>query len=234
MDLTQLLILQLVAHVLTDFTFQPDTKAKEKNQLGFKSKFLKWHILLTFGLSWILSFQFYFVFAALTIAIIHFLIDGIKKHLIKNTITSKYAFFIDQAFHLIFITIIVLVYYELLGIRFSANILINTKFLLIISAYLISTKPANIIIKEVFNLFEIKVTAQNDLPNAGKLIGILERWLVLAFIFLNQFEAVGFLIAAKSILRYKEDETIKTEYVLIGTMLSFGIAIGLGILADFV
>ena len=53
--------------------------------------------------------------------------------------------------------------------------------------------------------------------------------LVLTFVLLNQFEVVGFLIAAKSILRYKSDETIKTEYVLIGTLLSFGIAIVLGI-----
>ena len=70
----------------------------------------------------------------------------------------------------------------------------------------------------------------NNLPNAGKLIGITERLLVLTFILFNQFEAVGFLIAAKSILRYKDDDTIKTEYVLIGTMLSFGIAVVLGII----
>ena len=48
-------------------------------------------------------------------------------------------------------------------------------------------------------------------------------------IVLGQFEAVGFLIAAKSILRFKDDNTIKSEYVLIGTMLSFEIAIALGI-----
>jgi len=64
------------------------------------------------------------------------------------------------------------------------------------------------------------------------LIGIIERFLVLTFVILNQFEAVGFLIAAKSILRFKDDNTIKTEYVLIGTMLSFGIAIALGIIIN--
>jgi hypothetical protein len=52
---------------------------------------------------------------------------------------------------------------------------------------------------------------------------------VLTFILLNQFEAVGFLLAAKSILRFKEAETLKSEYVLIGTMLSFAIAIAFGI-----
>jgi hypothetical protein len=83
--------------------------------------------------------------------------------------------------------------------------------------------------KEILNVFEIHYNDTNDLPNAGKLIGIIERFLVLTFILLNQYAAVGFLIAAKSILRFKPDETLKTEYVLIGTMLSFGIAIAIGV-----
>jgi hypothetical protein len=87
-------------------------------------------------------------------------------------------------------------------------------------------------IKEILNVFEIHFSDSIDLPNAGKLIGIIERFLVLTFILLNQFGAVGFLIAAKSILRFKPDETLKTEYVLIGTMLSFGIAIATGVLIN--
>jgi len=67
------------------------------------------------------------------------------------------------------------------------------------------------------------------LRNAGRLIGITERFLVLTFMLLNQFAAIGFLIAAKSILRFQGKESIKTEYVLIGTMLSFGLAIGTGL-----
>jgi hypothetical protein len=68
-----------------------------------------------------------------------------------------------------------------------------------------------------------------ELKNAGKLIGILERILVLTFVIIGKLEVVGFLIAAKSILRYKDTNTIKTEYVLIGTMLSFGIAMLVGL-----
>lgn len=40
------------------------------------------------------------------------------------------------------------------------------------------------------------------------------------------------LIAAKSILRYRSDETLKSEYVLIGTLLSFGIAVIAGIVVN--
>lgn len=64
-----------------------------------------------------------------------------------------------------------------------------------------------------------------DLINAGRLIGITERILALILLFLGEFEAIGFIIAAKSILRYDNEDSAKTEYVLIGTMLSFGMAI---------
>lgn len=40
------------------------------------------------------------------------------------------------------------------------------------------------------------------------------------------------LIVAKSILRYRSDETLKSEYVLIGTLLSFGIAVIAGIVVN--
>lgn len=65
------------------------------------------------------------------------------------------------------------------------------------------------------------------IPGAGRVIGLLERGLTYTFILLGQFEAVGFLLAAKSILRFgaiREDRAA-SEYVLIGSLASFGWAI---------
>jgi hypothetical protein len=76
-------MLQFIAHLLTDFTFQPDKKSEDKNNLGFKSKFLKWHILITFVLSWLLSFQPNFIYASFAIAITHWLVDGAKKYIMS-------------------------------------------------------------------------------------------------------------------------------------------------------
>jgi hypothetical protein len=56
----------------------------------------------------------------------------------------------------------------------------------------------------------------------------MERFLVLSLVLIGQYSAVGLIIAAKSILRYKS--TQKNEYILVGTLLSFGIAVLLGIL----
>jgi hypothetical protein len=68
-----------------------------------------------------------------------------------------------------------------------------------------------------------------SLENAGQLIGMIERVLVLVFIFVGQWEGVGFLLAAKSVFRFGDlkdaRDTKLTEYVLIGSLLSFGMAI---------
>jgi len=56
---------------------------------------------------------------------------------------------------------------------------------------------------------------EHSLPNAGKLIGIIECFLALGLIIMGQYEAVGLIIAVKSILRF--NRTQKSEYVLVGT-----------------
>jgi len=57
--------------------------------------------------------------------------------------------------------------------------------------------------------------------------------LIVLFVVLSQYEAIGFLIAAKSILRFSEatSGSVKSEYVLTGTLLSLTIALCLGLVA---
>ncbi|MEE1107530.1 hypothetical protein [Macrococcoides canis] len=67
--------------------------------------------------------------------------------------------------------------------------------------------------------------------NIGLLIGYIERMLVILFFILGEYTAIGLVIASKSILRFndlKDDgqnhnpDKIdkKSEYILLGTMLS--------------
>lgn len=233
MELKELLLLQFIAHLCLDYFFQTDKLAMQKNTIGFKSSFLYWHAVACFALSWLLSLQVSFVFAAAIIAISHFLMDGFKRHLNNSEYFGRYAFFIDQAIHLAVLTIVVILFDKWNGINPSIEVSLNFKYLLIITGYLVCLKPANIFIREVFKATEIQVSSDNEMPNAGKVIGVLERILTLTFILVSQYSAVGFLIAAKSILRYGNNETLKTEYVLIGTMLSFGIAVIVGIIINF-
>lgn len=72
--------------------------------------------------------------------------------------------------------------------------------------------------------------------HSGELIGWLERGLIVIFVVLSQYEAIGFLIAAKSILRFGETSkgNEKSEYVLTGTLLSLTVALCPGVLAAIV
>jgi len=78
----------------------------------------------------------------------------------------------------------------------------------------------------------------DSLNKAGTYIGIFERLLVMIFILIGQYAAIGFLIAAKSVLRISKeseaDARKKTEYVLIGTLISFTTAIPIGLLTNFI
>ena len=68
---------------------------------------------------------------------------------------------------------------------------------------------------------------------AGIWIGWLERGLVFGFVLLDQFAAIGFVIAAKSILRFEyARKAEQSERVIIGTMASFGWAIGWAVLTQ--
>jgi hypothetical protein len=70
------------------------------------------------------------------------------------------------------------------------------------------------------------------LANSGKWIGTAERIIIFIFVLNNQFSAIGLLVAAKGIIRFneKDRQEIKTEYLVIGTLMSVGLAIitGLG------
>ncbi|MBN7797548.1 hypothetical protein [Parahaliea mediterranea] len=58
--------------------------------------------------------------------------------------------------------------------------------------------------------------------NAGRVIGILERWLMFAVIaYAGDWSALGFIIAAKGLVRFnKLQDPIFAEYLLVGTLLS--------------
>ncbi|MFT7046419.1 MAG: hypothetical protein ACJAYH_001695 [Celeribacter sp.] len=70
-----------------------------------------------------------------------------------------------------------------------------------------------------------------SLPRGGMMIGILERGLIFLMFLAGQPAGIGFLIAAKSVLRFDAaSKNEKAEYVIIGTLASFSWAIAIAIL----
>ncbi|MCB0689978.1 MAG: hypothetical protein KDC53_25740, partial [Saprospiraceae bacterium] len=112
----------------------------------------------------------------------------------------------------------------------------GSQLLLILLALTLLTIVSALMIRMIISIWSPQTNDSDDesLAKAGYFIGILERLFVFAFIVTNHWEAVGFLLAAKSVFRFgdlKESKDRKlTEYILIGTLLSFGMAILTGIL----
>ncbi|RMG95820.1 MAG: hypothetical protein D6708_02915 [Candidatus Dadabacteria bacterium] len=79
---------------------------------------------------------------------------------------------------------------------------------------------------------EIEQFRARGLPQGGRIIGYLERFLTVSFVLLGTPAAIGLVLAAKGILRFGEIREAKdqrvAEYVLIGTMLSLSWALAVG------
>ena len=222
----------LLAHILGDFVFQPDHWVEEKQKKKHRSFFLYWHIAIhTLALLILLQFNLTYWKGILLILVSHFLIDLAKLHLEDRRMSNRLLFILDQLAHLIIILFVVYLYHPF-GI--DLEWIYRPASLFFIIAILTVTSVSAVIMKQVMSKWYLPEDKKDDsLPNAGKYIGLLERLLVFGFIVLQQWQAIGFLIAAKSILRFSDLSRSKdrklTEYVLIGTLWSFGLAIITGL-----
>jgi len=221
----------ILVHLIGDFFLQPQKWVKDKEKKKLKSKWLYIHIAIHIGLLFLIIWDLSQWLLLLSIGALHFIIDA-GKILLQNKKNKRLLFFIDQLLHIATILILVPLFLET-SIEFN---LLNQDTLLLILCASFLTQPTSIIMKTIFSKWNIsKITKGNEsLKDAGKYIGILERLLVFTFIIINQWSAVGFLITAKSVFRFGDLTASKerklTEYILIGTLISFGIAVLIGLL----
>ncbi|CAD7815077.1 hypothetical protein CHRY9390_02912 [Chryseobacterium aquaeductus] len=223
----------ILAHLLGDFILQPNSWVADKENIKLKSKYLYLHILIHNFLSFIFLWNTELWWVAVVVGISHLVIDASKLYF-QNVKTKKRWFFIDQFLHIAVIAGVSFYFNE-----FNFEFLKDQNLLKIAVAVLFLSTPTSIIIKTLLSSWTPVAEAHNNiqtesLSSAGKYIGILERLLVFTFIMVNHWEGVGFMVAAKSVFRFSDLAQAKqrklTEYVLIGTLLSFGIAVLTGIL----
>ena len=229
------LILKIgIAHLLGDFVFQSNKMVSDISKKKFKSVYLYLHILIHFLLILIFtSFKAQYIFPALLLSLSHLAIDSLTKIRLSNKINQVYNLILDQMLHICTIAIFIN-HFEPFSIEFTE--IFNNKVYLFIIAIILITSVSSIVIKKTMDTFNYPIP-NNGLRNAGKYIGILERLFIFAFVIMSFWEGIGFLLAAKSIFRFgdlKEKKEIKlTEYILIGTLLSFGIAIAIGLIYNY-
>lgn len=220
----------LLAHLLGDFLLQPAKWVVHKEANKIASKYLYFHILIHFGLTMLFLWDMELWWWAVVIALSHFVIDLSKIHANPYFKNKAVPFFVDQVLHLV----------VLYCCAFNSDLIGHTVGVFremnwsLVTAVVFVTYPSAIIMAKLLEGMSHRIVLDHkSLPNAGKYIGIIERLFVLVFIILGRWEAIGLLITAKSVFRFndlKESNSRKlTEYILIGTLLSFGLAILTGL-----
>ena len=228
MDITVLFRL-LTAHIFTDFVLQPTSWVNDKREKKFRSKYLYIHGLITGVVAYVAMWNPGAWLLPLIIMITHILIDGWKLYR-KNNL---FYFITDQLLHVLITVFAWILIYD----KWDTQILSKfdwNKIWTYALAFSFILWPTGYIVSYATATWRKKLEAEmiepESLDQAGKYIGMLERTLVLIFILTNRYETIGLLIAAKSILRFSESKARKhTEYVLIGTMLSFSITLIVGL-----
>lgn len=233
--MTTFIIQLLIAHIIGDFVLQPNKWVADKNLNKHKSKFLYVHGLVhLISLFILLKFNWSYWPYILFIVISHIIIDLVKLNL-TDSVNKRKLFFLDQILHMIIISIVVYIKYPY---KINAEEIYSKESLLIILAILLVTYVSSFIMKMIMSKWDLEEdNSEDSLQNAGMYIGILERLFVFGFIILNQWSAIGLLIAAKSVFRFGDLSRAKdrklTEYMLIGSLISFGLSILIGLLYKF-
>ena len=231
------LVKLILMHLAGDFILQPKSWVAEKEKQGAKSLKLYLHGLIHGVLVWLVLWDLRHWAVALSIAILHVGIDMVKLSFQKKNNKTGW-FLMDQMLHVLSIVVLWYLFFNP-DISFGA-LAENLQFWIYLTAILFLTVVCGIGIQVLLTNWakDIHLDKEKSLPNAGRYIGILERLLVFLFVVLGRWEAIGFLIAAKSVFRFgdlKDSRNRKlTEYILIGTLLSFGIAIVTGILTLYI
>ncbi|MEA3445991.1 MAG: DUF3307 domain-containing protein [Bacteroidota bacterium] len=226
-----ILIRLLLAHIVADFIFQTKSMVNNRDTKHWKSLMLIYHVLVHAILVYVVLWDFNLIWPALLIMLSHYCIDLVKSYQKENI----YSFLANQLAHVIVLIVVWIILRNIDLVEFFKAIVPQNKpeIWLYLFSFILLTWPVGIIISKLTYNWQSQFSFTKGLPDAGKWIGMLERMLILIFVLINQYAGIGFLIAAKSILRFndiKSSENKKeAEYILIGTMLNFTIAIVAGL-----
>ena len=225
-----ILLKLLSAHVIADFFLQFDILCQskhEKNWRGVTAQAI--HALIHALCAYLLLADWGAWVIPLVIFVTHFIIDILK---IKWNGNSTLGFLSDQVAHIGVILVLWWAYYaDHTQVQDAMSTFINSRRLwAVLLGYMLVLKPASILISVFIKRWIPSNNMQSQgMPFAGAWIGYIERVLILTFIITGNIEGVGFLLAAKSIFRFgdlnKAREIKITEYVLLGTLASFSIAL---------
>ncbi|MEY4982084.1 MAG: hypothetical protein RIR62_350 [Pseudomonadota bacterium] len=204
----------LFAHVLADFVLQPDRMVRGKR----KPLWLAAHgavVLVTAVLATGNPHP-----ALLAMALAHLAIDIAKRALGGEGLA---AFLTDQAAHLATLVLTAALLPDLWSGGVWSTLTPLPALMAVAAGAVLAIRAGGFAIGLLMAPFAARITL-DGLPGGGRAIGHLERGLIFLMILGGLPEGIGFLIAAKSVLRFGtvKEEARLSEYVIIGTLASFG------------
>ena len=226
------LLALLAAHLVADFVLQTDWIIARKKRW--------WGMALHIALVAMMAMAALGGFSLPVLAIIvvsHLVMDIIKTFLLKDTI---WPFIIDQAVHLAAVVAAAVLFPHTIAEGFwgqlpAAHQSLYFGALALLSGLILAVPAGGHLIGKPMAGYAA-YSGAGGLPRAGQYIGWLERALILLLVLIGQPEGVGLLLTAKSILRFSDvNQThlrAHTEYVILGTLISFAWALAVAVLTQ--
>lgn len=209
----------LLAHALADFLLQPARMAQGKAQVTKRLPlWLLAHGAVVLATAAVATGGLHPALLALALA--HVAID-LSKTLSRQSGVS--AFMADQAAHLVTLAataaLVPQIWAQGLWVQFTPL----PALMALLAGLVLATRAGGFAIGMLMAPWTESIRL-DGLPGGGRTIGLLERGLIFVMVMGGLPEGIGFLIAAKSVLRFGtvKEEAKLSEYVIIGTLASFG------------
>lgn len=226
----------LIAHLIADFTFQSAEWASKKTQ---KLRYLFGH---AFIYAVVMAIAVFVTIPATTgwlpfvvIIVSHLAIDWIrvasdKKS--KKPVAFFCSFVTDQILHIAIIVVLVKAFslntqYTPWFSDWATKVPLDD-YLRYILLFVIIWDPASVFVKKLSLYVSGRAHPATNTEEApvGSIIGKMERLIIAILVLCNQIGAIGFVLTAKSLARYKQlSEKDFAEKYLVGTLTSTAIAI---------
>lgn len=223
----------LLGHIIGDFYVQTDKMVEKKKNL---IKYMLMHCLIY---TFVMGIGFYILYKGFVKTLIisgfifvsHLIVDLLKCKCDKKAVQYEFWFFlIDQALHIVVLLLSFYIVKQQADVQMENELMINgtnvRNCIVVVSAALVCWKPAAVFVSLVFKIIPENENIETEGAKIGSWIGILEREIILMLGLFGQFDAIGFVLAAKSLARFKQLENKSfAEKYLVGTLLSACIAI---------
>jgi hypothetical protein len=217
----------LTGHLVGDFLLQSRTMAHHKRHLPT----LLQHVSIVTGISWLWTGLWWAWWLPLGLWGAHLLLDQVKVVLGDQRLGW---FLVDQVGHLLSLVLLSLLLAPSLRLPWQALFPGFLPASILLAGAILAVRFGGFLVGKTVQPLLAELHADGGprvpgLAGADRWIGMLERGLIFLLVVAGEPGGVGWLLATKGLLRFGEirepGQRKEAEYILIGTLLSFGWAL---------